>query len=149
MCHTLKTSCLQVTIGSQVSIPNSLSHVKASYTLVNLLVRLGLMCCWSWSTEPRLTTGLRPNQKDATEPNWSWRPTRNSCKLPRFTMSCRFPSLKNSRESTQTQRGRCLYAREREVREIIWCDLVLTSLLLGSGQAHQRLSSKTKKASKI
>ncbi len=65
--------------------------------LLYLLVWLGFMCCRSWSTEPRLTTGRPPNQNDATDPNSWCRLTRNSCRLPLFTMSCRLPSLREQK----------------------------------------------------
>lgn len=68
-----------------------------------LLLWLGLMCCRSWSTEPRLTTGRPPNQNDATDPNSWCRLTRNSCRLPLFTMSCRFPSLREQKSHVNNQ----------------------------------------------
>ena len=71
--------------------------------LVDLLVWFGLMCCRSWFTAPRLTTGRPPNQNDATDPNSWCRPTKNSCRLPLFTMSCRFPSLREQKATDMSQ----------------------------------------------
>ena len=76
----------------KVPIPND--HFSWQNKASRSLVLLGLMCCLSCSTEPRLTTGRPPNQNDATGPNSWCRLSRNSCRLPRFTMSCRFPSLR-------------------------------------------------------
>lgn len=61
----------------------------------------GLMCCWSCCTEPRLTTGLLPNQNEATDPNSSWRVSRNSWRLPLVTKSWRFPSLNKYTQMSQ------------------------------------------------
>lgn len=59
----------------------------------NLQVLLGLKCCLRTSAVPKLTTRRLPNQKEATGPCLSCKLTRNSCKLPLFTMSGRLPSL--------------------------------------------------------
>lgn len=60
--------------------------------------RLGLICCFRRSMEPRLTTRRLPNQKETSGPYFSWRFTRNSCKLLLTTISGRLPSLRNTEE---------------------------------------------------
>jgi len=42
---------------------------------------------------PKLTTRRLPNQKETTGPYLSCKLTRNSCKLPLFTISGRLPSF--------------------------------------------------------
>lgn len=55
------------------------------------------MCCFKRSMEPMLTTRRLPNQNETTGPYFSWRFTRNSCRLLLATISGRLPSLRNTR----------------------------------------------------
>ena len=78
-------------------------HAVSIYGLTrlsaNLLGRSKMAaCCLNSSGEAMLTTIFGPNQNEAISPNWSCNSMRNSCRLPAFPISPRFPSLQRKEE---------------------------------------------------